>query len=272
MVADGLRVAVTDADLVVKGLRGVAPHILQPVGAELGFRGEIGRGRARAHLTGEIAHSDEHHGDNVALGFDKFEVVAGVPPAAGSVDDRAGGSEAAGEAAVFIDVGSEINAGGGVVEMAWGGTKRGGNVAGAVAFVFVEVKTVGQWSGVKVGGKIDDKRGRSGRRRPGYGNGVGASGGDGIEVESVNVGEGAPGTQLGADGGSKDRSSGRVDDFKGGDGFGGGSHEIGALGSRERVAYLIDTHQGGLRRDRASRSEREEGEENRTEEGDGTGK
>src|SRR5882724_9486576 len=111
MVADGLRIAISDSYLIVKSLGRIVPHFLQPVGAKAGFGGKIGATRSSAHLIRKISYTRKHQNDRITFGLNKLEIVASVPPAAGRVDVRASRRKVTGEPSVLVDVWRQINAG-----------------------------------------------------------------------------------------------------------------------------------------------------------------
>jgi hypothetical protein len=90
VIADITVAAGSNANLIVESFRIVVPHFLQPVETEFCLGGEVRRVGTGSHLVWKVAHARSHKRHGVAMGLDELQVVASIPPTAGSIDDRAG--------------------------------------------------------------------------------------------------------------------------------------------------------------------------------------
>jgi hypothetical protein len=245
VVADGLGVAVADADLVVQGPGGVVPHVLQEAQAELRLGGEVGVGRAGAQLGGEVAHAELHHGDGIAGGLDEFQVVAGVPPAARDVDAHAERREVAREAPIVVHVRRQVGHGDGVVEVAGRAAQGRGDVGGPIALILIERQPVGERAGIQVGRRVHLEAGGGRGDGPADRDGVGARRRHAVEIQRIDhwIGS-APLAEAGADGPGGHGRAARVLDAERRPGLGGRGHQVGAFAGGGRVAELVDADGG----------------------------
>ena len=143
MVADGLGVPGTDADLVVEGPRRVVPHLQQPLGAEPSLGREV-VAEPRTQLGREVSDAGQQDVDRVARGLDKLDVVARIPPTARCVDPDTQRREVAIEVAGRVGVRGEIGHRVLIVQMRRLRTKGGRDEVGAVALVLVERTRIGE--------------------------------------------------------------------------------------------------------------------------------
>jgi hypothetical protein len=118
--------------------------------------------------------------------LNKFEIVAGVPPAAGSVDGSADRLEIAENVVVSIELRRGVGRGGDIVEVAGRGAERRGNEVLAVAFVLIEAESIGERLRIELLGGADWKCGRRGGHRAAYFDcEVASSGGSEVDREDV---------------------------------------------------------------------------------------
>jgi hypothetical protein len=72
---------------------------------------KVRRARGSAHLFGKVADTDKHESDGVAVSLNKFQVVSGVPPAAGSIHGGARGHEITDDQIVAVELRRIVNGG-----------------------------------------------------------------------------------------------------------------------------------------------------------------
>ena len=162
-----------DANLVVKRLRRVVPHFLQPVDPEFRLAGKVRRARSPSHLFWKVAHANQHQCGHVAFRLHKFQIVARVPPSTFSIDSRARRHEAADNVVVIIKRRRRINRRLRIIEMSRGSAQRRRDKVRPVAFVLVEIKIVRQRRAVEILRRVDAERRRSARHTMAHGDGVG---------------------------------------------------------------------------------------------------
>ena len=94
-------------------------------------------------MVGEVAYPDQHERDNVAVGFDKLQIITGIEPTSRCVDDRAHGFKVAGKAVVGIKGRRKENLGMFVMQVCGGGAQHVRDEIRPVALRLVEKKFVG---------------------------------------------------------------------------------------------------------------------------------